>query len=88
MHMPVFCHRVETRSSYRGERHPHVDACLHAKSLNRCSPDQQNQFDSIDLSDNAIVRLEGFPKLLRLTTLLLNNNKIVRIAKHLEGALG
>jgi U2 small nuclear ribonucleoprotein A' len=45
----------------------------------------QNQFDSVDLSDNAIVRLEGFPKLPRLRTLLLNNNKIVRIAKSLEG---
>lgn len=47
----------------------------------------QNQFDSIDLSDNAIVRLEGFPKLHRLKMLLLNNNRIVRIAPHLEGEL-
>ena len=45
----------------------------------------QNQFDSIDLSDNAIVRLEGFPKLHRLRNLLLNNNRIIRIAPHLEG---
>lgn len=44
----------------------------------------ENQFDSIDLSDNAIVRLEGFPKLHRLKMLLLNNNRIVRIAPHLE----
>lgn len=47
----------------------------------------ENQFDSIDLSDNAIVRLEGFPKLPRLKTLLLNNNKIVRVAKNLEEAI-
>lgn len=45
----------------------------------------QNQFDSIDLTDNAIVRLEGFPKLPRLKMLLLSNNRIVRIAPHLEG---
>mmetsp|Transcript_8650 Transcript_8650/g.14910 ORF Transcript_8650/g.14910 Transcript_8650/m.14910 type:complete len:333 (+) Transcript_8650:56-1054(+) len=41
----------------------------------------ENQFDSIDLSDNAIVRLEGFPRLLRLKQLLLNNNRLARIAK-------
>ncbi|KAK9828890.1 hypothetical protein WJX72_002612 [[Myrmecia] bisecta] len=44
----------------------------------------ENQFDSIDLSDNAIVRVEGFPKLPRLKTLLLNSNRITRIARHLE----
>ena len=47
----------------------------------------QNQFDSIDLSDNMIVRLEGFPKLPRLKTLLLYNNRIVRVGRHLEGEL-
>ena len=46
----------------------------------------QNQFDSIDLSDNSIVRLEGFPKLPRLQCLHLNNNRINRIARGLEGA--
>lgn len=46
----------------------------------------QNQFDSIDLSDNSIVRLEGFPKLPRLQCLHLNNNRINRIARNLEGA--
>ncbi|KAG1666960.1 hypothetical protein FOA52_004243 [Chlamydomonas sp. UWO 241] len=44
----------------------------------------QNQFDSIDLSDNAIVKLEGFPRLLRLKQLLLNNNRLTRIGKKLE----
>ncbi|PNW72167.1 hypothetical protein CHLRE_16g679600v5 [Chlamydomonas reinhardtii] len=44
----------------------------------------QNQFDSIDLSDNAIVRVDGFPKLLRLKQLLLNNNRVARIARGLE----
>ena len=55
--------------------------------LNRACPDPaaQNQFDSIDLSDNAVVKLEGFPRMLRLKQLLLNNNRISRIAKKLEG---
>ncbi|KAG2501609.1 hypothetical protein HYH03_000114 [Edaphochlamys debaryana] len=44
----------------------------------------QNQFDSIDLSDNAIVRLDGFPKLLRLKQLILNNNRVGRIARGLD----
>jgi U2 small nuclear ribonucleoprotein A' len=47
----------------------------------------QDQFDSIDLSDNAIVRLEGFPRLPRLKVLLLNNNRIAKIARSLEGRL-
>ncbi len=45
----------------------------------------QNQFDSIDLSDNNVIILEGFPKLPRLKTVILNNNRITRISKHLEG---
>ena len=47
----------------------------------------QNQFDSIDLTDNAITRLEGFPRLHRLRTLLLSNNRINRISPRLEGEL-
>ena len=46
----------------------------------------QNQFDSMDLSDNNVIILEGFPKLPRLKVLLLNNNRITRIGRHLEGA--
>ena len=45
----------------------------------------QNQFDSIDLSDNAVLILEGFPKLPRLKSLYLNNNRIIRIGRNLEG---
>ena len=45
----------------------------------------QNQFDSIDLSDNGVVKLEGFPKLPRLKVLLLSNNRISKIARQLEG---
>ncbi|KAK9835984.1 hypothetical protein WJX81_003873 [Elliptochloris bilobata] len=47
----------------------------------------QNQFDSIDLSDNAVIILENFPKLPRLKTLLLNNNRITRIARKLEESI-
>ena len=46
----------------------------------------QNQFDAIDLSDNAIVRLEGFPRLPRLKALYLNNNRVAKVARNLHGA--
>jgi hypothetical protein len=46
----------------------------------------QNQFDCIDLSDNEIVKLEGFPPLKRLSTLLAHNNRITRIGPGLAGA--
>ncbi|CAI9113793.1 OLC1v1014474C3 [Oldenlandia corymbosa var. corymbosa] len=39
----------------------------------------EDQFDTIDLSDNEIVKLENFPYLNRLGTILLNNNRITRI---------
>ena len=47
----------------------------------------QNQFDAVDLSDNEIVRLEGFPVLPRLHTLTLCNNRIARVAPGLQNAL-
>ena len=37
----------------------------------------QDQFDTMDFSDNEIRKLEGFPVLKRLRTLLLCNNRIV-----------
>nr|XP_027123939.1 U2 small nuclear ribonucleoprotein A' [Coffea arabica] len=43
----------------------------------------EDQFDTIDLSDNEIVKLENFPFLNRLGTLLLNNNRITRINPNL-----
>ncbi|XKL62493.1 hypothetical protein PGB90_002326 [Kerria lacca] len=43
-----------------------------------------DQFDAIDLSDNDIRKLDGFPFLKRLNTLLLNHNPIVRIGDNLE----
>lgn len=45
----------------------------------------QDQFDCIDLSDNEIVKLENFPYLNRLGTLLLNNNRITRINSNIGG---
>ena len=58
-----------------------------SSGLNHHQTFLQNQFDSLDLSDNVITRIEGFPKLPRLKTLLLNNNRVTRIARNLEGKL-
>lgn len=35
-----------------------------------------DQFDTIDFSDNEIRKLDGFPLLRRLKTLLMNNNRL------------
>jgi U2 small nuclear ribonucleoprotein A' len=40
-----------------------------------------DQFDTLDLSDNEIRKLDGFPFLARVKTLLLNNNRIFRVAE-------
>jgi len=47
----------------------------------------QDQYDCIDLSDNDLTKLENFPLLHRLRTLLLSNNKIQRIALNLGEVL-
>lgn len=36
----------------------------------------QDQFDTIDLSDNEIRKVDGFPLLLRLKSLLVSNNRV------------
>jgi len=46
-----------------------------------------DQFDTIDLSDNEIRKLDGFPLLKRLKTIMLNNNRLVRIGERLEETL-
>ncbi|XP_037310039.1 U2 small nuclear ribonucleoprotein A' [Pungitius pungitius] len=46
-----------------------------------------DQFDTIDFSDNEIRKLDGFPLLRRLKTLLMNNNRICRIGENLEHSL-
>lgn len=46
-----------------------------------------DQFDTIELSDNEIRKLDGFPLLKRLKNILLNNNRLVRIGEHLEESL-
>lgn len=47
----------------------------------------QDQFDSIDLSDNEIKKVECMVVLKRLTQLLLNNNRVSRISEGLGKAL-
>ena len=44
----------------------------------------QDMFDTIDFSDNEIKKLENFPRMVRLTTLLLNNNHISKIAANVH----
>ncbi|XP_066491789.1 U2 small nuclear ribonucleoprotein A' [Tiliqua scincoides] len=46
-----------------------------------------DQFDAIDFSDNEIRKLDGFPLLKRLKTLLMNNNRLSRIGEGLEQSL-
>jgi len=43
-----------------------------------------DQFDCIDFSDNEVRKFDGFPFLKRVKTLLLNNNRIVRVGEGLE----
>lgn len=43
----------------------------------------QDQFDTIDLSDNEIKRVDNFPRMKRLKTLLLSNNFVDRIGTQL-----
>ncbi|KAF8072405.1 U2 small nuclear ribonucleoprotein A-like protein [Scenedesmus sp. PABB004] len=47
----------------------------------------ENQFDSVDLTDNAIMRLEGFPRLPRLKMLLVANNRVAKISRGLETSI-
>jgi len=47
----------------------------------------EDQYDCIDLSDNEIRKLENFPLLKRLVTLLLSNNRIQRIGPALNESL-
>ncbi|KAH8348866.1 hypothetical protein KR084_011999 [Drosophila pseudotakahashii] len=46
-----------------------------------------DQFDTIDLSDNDLRKLDNMPHLPRLKCLLLNNNRILRISEGLEEAV-
>lgn len=46
-----------------------------------------NQFDCFDLSDNTIRKLENFPLLPRLKCILLNNNRITKIAPNLDESI-
>ncbi|CAL9701302.1 unnamed protein product [Knipowitschia caucasica] len=46
-----------------------------------------DQFDTIDFSDNEVRKVDGFPLLRRLKSLLLNNNRICRLGENLEQSL-
>jgi len=46
-----------------------------------------DQFDCMDMSDNDIKKLEGFPLLKRLKMILLNNNRVCRFEDNLEKCL-
>jgi len=43
-----------------------------------------DQYDTIDFSDNEVRKLDGFPYMTRVKSLMLNNNRIVRIGEGLE----
>lgn len=47
----------------------------------------QDQFDAIDFSDNEIKKLDNFPRYKRLSSLLLCNNHISRIAADIGNQL-
>lgn len=47
----------------------------------------QDQFDAIDFSDNEIKKLDNFPRYKRLSSLLLCNNHVSRIAADLGSQL-
>eukprot|EP00164_Ancoracysta_twista_P005592 GFYU01007670.1.p1 GENE.GFYU01007670.1~~GFYU01007670.1.p1 ORF type:complete len:251 (-),score=63.76 GFYU01007670.1:325-1077(-) len=47
----------------------------------------QDQFDTIDISDNEIRRVENFPYLKRLKCIIMNNNKVSRVATGLGNNL-
>lgn len=52
-----------------------------------CLARTQDHYQCIDLSDNELQRLENFPLLKNLETLLLHNNRISRIAAGLGASL-
>jgi len=47
----------------------------------------EDQFDVVDLSDNDVARLEGFPLMSRLSSLFVANNRVASIASGLGARL-
>ena len=76
------CHAGTLRT--RAERPP---ASARALRPEPPPPRAQNQFDCLDLSDNEIKKVECLAVLPRLKMLLLNNNRITRIAENLGRVL-
>jgi hypothetical protein len=82
------CRPRQRRAAARAAAKQHAPCALpSAPMLTRARAHRipQNQFDCIDLSDNAVVRLEGFPRLPRLKVLYLNNNRVSKVARNLQG---
>jgi len=64
--------------------HTHTHIHTHTHTHTHYTYKQKDVYEVFDLSDNDIVEVENFPLLKRLDTLLLNNNRIVRIADTLS----
>lgn len=47
----------------------------------------EDQFDVLDLSDNEVTHLDGFTRMPRLTSLMLNNNRVSTIAAGLSSSI-
>ena len=47
----------------------------------------RDQYDTIDLTDNEIRKLENFPKMTRLRTLLISSNQIARVEPEVSAKL-
>jgi len=47
----------------------------------------QDQYQAIDMSDNEIIKVDNFPQLKRLETILLSNNRVCRIATGLGASV-
>lgn len=75
---PVFLNPVKDREiDLRGNKIPVIE------NLGAT----QDQYDTIDLSDNEIKKIDNFPELTRLRTLFFNNNRISKIAHDLDNSL-
>jgi len=67
----------ERELELRGNKIPAIE------NLGAC----QDQYDTIDFSDNEVGKLENFPLLNRLLSLAFNNNHITKIAPNLSESL-
>ena len=62
--------------------------CVFVDALCLCQQmPPQDQFDTIDFSNNEIRKLDGFPHLKRLKSILMNNNRVWLVDMVLEVCL-